>query len=448
MTTRPHSRSIIVVDDDEEVRESMRQTLQLEGFKVSTFASGAEVLANITRNWTGIVISDLRMPNMDGMSLLDRIIEIDHDIPVVLISAYADIPVATRAMRTGAYDFVEKTDDPERLLDVVRRAMEKRQLIIENRRLQQTIYVGSDLENRLVGQTQPMGILRQTVLDLANADVDVLIYGETGTGKEVVARCLHDNSSRAQSPFVALNCGALAEGMVESELFGHEAGAFTGAMKQRIGKIEYADGGTLFLDEVESMPAPLQVRLLRVLQERYLERVGGNTPINVDIRVITASKIDLKLAVDDSRFREDLYYRLNVASIVIPSLADRRADIPLLFRYFADLAAQRYRRPLPKIDDRLNSELMRQSWPGNVRELRNASERFVLGLLQESPGEYPARVETSLTDAMDAYECQTIEAALRANQGHIENTAEALGIPRKTLYLRMKKYSLVREDFH
>ncbi|MCP4391775.1 MAG: sigma-54-dependent Fis family transcriptional regulator, partial [Gammaproteobacteria bacterium] len=225
-----------------------------------------------------------------------------------------------------------------------------RQLVIENRRLQQALNVGSELDDRLVGQTQPMVNLRQIVSDLANADVDVLIYGETGTGKEVVARCLHENGLRAQHPFVALNCGALAENLIESELFGHEAGAFTGAVKQRIGKIEYADGGTLFLDEVESMPAHLQVRLLRVLQERCLERVGGNTPISVDIRVIAASKVDLKLAVDAGRFREDLYYRLNVANIAIPSLVDRRADIPLLFRYFADLAAQRYRRPLPKID--------------------------------------------------------------------------------------------------
>ncbi|MCP4392250.1 MAG: sigma-54-dependent Fis family transcriptional regulator, partial [Gammaproteobacteria bacterium] len=199
---------------------------------------------------------------------------------------------------------------------------------------------------------------------------------------------------------------------------------------------------------VESMPAHLQVRLLRVLQERCLERVGGNTPISVDIRVIAASKVDLKLAVDAGRFREDLYYRLNVANIAIPSLVDRRADIPLLFRYFADLAAQRYRRPLPKIDDRFNSELMRQSWPGNVRELRNAAERFVLGLFQESPEKPPAGVESPLAEAMDAFECQTIEAALRANDGHIENTARALGVPRKTLYLRMKKYSLAREDFH
>ncbi|MCP4981548.1 MAG: sigma-54-dependent Fis family transcriptional regulator [Gammaproteobacteria bacterium] len=448
MTGLSQQGSIIVVDDEAEVRESMRQTLELEGYTVSTFANAAEVLASITRSWAGIVISDLRMPNMDGMSLLDRIVEIDGDIPVILVSAYADIPVATRAIRTGAYDFVEKTDDPERLLDVVRRAMEKRQLVIENRCLQQALNVGSDLDNRLIGQTRIMVNLRQIVSDLANADVDVLIYGETGTGKEVVARCLHENGLRAQYPFVALNCGALAESLIESELFGHEAGAFTGAVKQRIGKIEYADGGTLFLDEVESMPAHLQVRLLRVLQERCLERVGGNTPINVDIRVITASKVDLKLAVDAGRFREDLYYRLNVASIAIPSLAERRADIPLLFRYFSDLAAQRYRRPLPKIDDRLNSELMRQPWPGNVRELRNAAERFVLGLFQEYPEKRPAAVESPLAEAMDAFECQTIEAALQANDGHIENTARALGVPRKTLYLRMKKYSLAREDFH
>ncbi|MCP4432219.1 MAG: sigma-54-dependent Fis family transcriptional regulator [Gammaproteobacteria bacterium] len=447
MDNPAHQGRVIVVDDEAEVRHSTAQTLELESYSVSSYADAAEALGVINRSWSGIIISDVRMPKMDGIEFLDRIIEIDADIPVVMVSAYADIPVAIKAIQRGAYDFVEKADDPDRLLEVVRRASEKRHLVMENRRLQQALDAGNDLESRLIGQTSVMVDLRNTVSMLANTDVDVLIYGETGVGKEIVARCLHDTGTRADRSFVALNCGALTESVIESELFGHEIGAFTGAVKQRIGKIEYADGGTLFLDEVESMPMHLQVKLLRVLQERNLERLGGNTTINVDLRVVAASKVDLRRSADEGRFREDLYYRLKVASISVPSLSHRREDIPLLFRYFCGVAAQRFRRPLPMITDACNTQLMLRTWPGNVRELRNVAECFVLGLYPEPSLPHSAHENNSLTDSVDNFERQTIEAALRAHGGRIENTALALGIPRKTLYLRMKKYALDRDDF-
>ena len=285
--------------------------------------------------------------------------------------------------------------------------------------------------------------IRQSVLQLAQLDVDLIINGATGTGKEVVARCLHDFSSRAKQPFVALNCGALAESMIESELFGHEAGAFTGAQKRRVGKFEYANGGTIFLDEVESMPPHLQVRLLRVVQERCLERVGGNQLIPLDVRIIAASKLDLRLAADAGSFREDLYYRLNVTSINLPAMADRKADVALLFRHFSELAAQKYNLPCPPLEPQLLHQLQTRSWHGNVREISNEAERWVLGLSFNHPGSMPSKpIEGGLDEQVDQFEKVIIETALLQNQGHLEQTAAALNIPRKKLYLRMKKHQI------
>jgi two-component system C4-dicarboxylate transport response regulator DctD len=295
-----------------------------------------------------------------------------------------------------------------------------------------------------------MMTLRQITLDLADTDVDVLILGETGTGKELVARCLHDFGSRRKSRFVALNCGALPESVIESELFGHEAGAFTGATKQRIGKIEYAEGGTLFLDEVESMPPAIQVRLLRVLQERKIERLGGNDSIAVDIRVIAATKESLLDLSTDGSFREDLYYRLHVASLSLPPLRDRPEDIPLLFSLFVENASERFRRPLPELDDTMMRYLLAQSWAGNVRELRNVAERFVLGMPVSGAHDSTPQNQKEpgvLTDKVSAFERETIRAAMIRNSGRVGKTAEALGIPRKRLYLRMQKYGLDPDQF-
>jgi two-component system, NtrC family, C4-dicarboxylate transport response regulator DctD len=443
--------SVIFIDDEEDVRLSGQQTLEIEGFETTALDRAETALDHVTAAWPGVVVTDVKMPGMGGMELLDRITRIDPDLPVVLITGHGDIPLAVDAMRTGAYDFIEKPADPEYLIDVVRRALEKRRLIIENRALRLKLDAAGEMEQRIIGATQIMDKLRITVADLANTEVDILIVGETGTGKELVARCLHDFGSRREGRFVALNCGALPESTIESELFGHEAGAFTSANKRRIGKIEYAEGGTLFLDEIESMPPAVQVRLLRVLQERTIERLGGNDPIPVDIRVIAASKLDLRNVASDGNFREDLYYRLHVASVAIPALRERAADIPFLFEQFAATAGARFRRSVPEINVEKMNELSARPWPGNVRELKNAAERFVLGM-SASQADGTATLQTndstlSLSSLVAAFERKTIIAALRENAGRVGKTAEALRLPRKTLYLRMQKHGLERDDF-
>jgi len=442
---------VIFIDDEEEVRLSGAQTLEIEGFEVIALDGAEAALDHVTVAWPGVVVSDVKMPGMDGLQLLDRIASIDADMPVVLITGHGDVPLAVDAMRAGAYDFVEKPANPAYLIDVVRRALEKRRLVLENRALRLELDAAGEMERQIIGATPAMTALRRTVADLADTNVDVLIVGETGTGKELVARCLHDFGSRREQRFVALNCGALPETVIESELFGHEAGAFTGASKRRIGKIEYAAGGTLFLDEIESMPPAIQVRLLRVLQERTIERLGGNDPIGVDIRVIAAAKTDLREAADAGSFREDLYYRLHVASIALPALRDRLEDIPVLFQRFAEAAGERFRRPVPAIDMEKIRELKARSWAGNVRELKNAAERFVLGMSASQGGGMPGPAnlptEASLTDQVAAFERSTIAAALRQNDGRVGKTAEFLGIPRKTLYLRMQKHGLAHDDF-
>lgn len=442
---------IILIDDEDEVRLSVLQTLELEGFNVSAFSAGDEALKHITPSWPGIVVTDLKMPRMDGLGVLKGVMNIDPSVPVVIVTAHGDIPIAVQAMRDGAYDFMEKTADPEHLVGIARRALDMRKLVLENRDLRRELDSSGEMELQIIGKTPAMENLRKLVLNLADTDVDVLLVGETGTGKEVAARCLHDFGARGKKPFVALNCGALAESVIESELFGHEAGAFTGANKRRIGKIEYAAGGTLFLDEIESMPASVQVRMLRVLQERTLERVGGNNPIPVDVRVVAASKIDLREAATAGTFREDLLYRLQVAQVALPPLRDRIEDAPLLFRHFVDAAAVRYRRPAPNIGEDKLQELMVHTWPGNVRELRNAAERFVLGL--NDPNEVGAPMcegdagSLTLSERLACFERATISSALREHGGRVSQTAAALGLPRKTLYLRMQKYGLNREDF-
>lgn len=443
---------VMLVDDEEEVRLSVAQTLELSGFDVETYSNAEDALRNLAPGWPGIVITDLKMPRVDGHAFLKRIMTIDRDLPVIILTAHGDIPIAVRTIRDGAYDFMEKSAEPDYLISIIYRALEKRSLVLENRGLRRELGSARELESRLVGKSGAMEKLRNLVMNLADTDVDVLLLGDTGTGKEVTARCLHDFGRRGKHPFVALNCGALAESVIESELFGHEAGAFTGANKRRIGKIEYAEGGTLFLDEIESMPANMQVRLLRVLQERALERVGGNETVHVDIRVIAASKIDLREAVADGAFREDLQYRLQVAQIMLAPLRNRIEDVPLLFRNFVDEAALRYRRPVPDLDQATLQGLMARSWPGNVRELRNAAERFVLGLndpddIEEANSGDGATPTQSLQDQMESFERDTIARALEQHSGQIGVTADALGLPRKTLYLRMQKYGLRRDDF-
>jgi len=441
---------VMVIDDEQIVRQAVMQTLELEGYLVSGYEDPREAIARCSSAWDGVIICDLRMDIMDGIEVLQRVLAIDADIPVIMFSAHADIATAIKAIRLGAYDFLEKTDDPEQQLNRVERAWKKRQLVLENRRLKQQIQGHHQINDRLAGQSASIKQLRQTVLQLAQVDVDIIVMGDTGTGKEVVAKSLHDFSAREKQPFVALNCGALAESVMESELFGHEAGAFTGAVKKRIGKIEFANGGTLFLDEIESMPASLQVKLLRVLQERCLQRVGGNTDVKVDIRVVAASKIDLLLAAHSGEFREDLYYRLNVARIDIPNLAHRTEDIGLLFNHFVEQSAEQYDQEVRQVPFTLLQQLKSHPWPGNVRELRNAAQRWAIGLplnIQGASFPQEAMPADDLETNLASYERELISKALSEHRGHIERSAKALGIPRKKLYLRMKKHQLERRDF-
>ncbi len=442
------SNQVIIIDDEAIVRDAMLQTLQLEGIQAQAFEDPNKAIALCTMSWLGVVVCDVRMDIMDGIEVLKQILDIDHEIPVIMFSGHADVAVAIQAIRIGAYDYLEKTSDPEEHINSVQRALKKRKLIVENRRLHKVIDGQHTIESRLIGQNPKIQKLRETILQLAQIDIDLIINGATGSGKEVAARCLHEFSSRAKKPFVALNCGALSESIIESELFGHEAGAFTGALKQRIGKIEYANGGTLFLDEIESMPMSLQVQMLRVLQERVIQRLGGNIDIPVDIRVVTASKVNLRVASENGTFREDLYYRLNVASIDIPVLNQRKDDIPLLFKHFVDQARQRTQGMEKEITKNLLYQLSIKDWPGNIRELRNVAERWYLGL----PLNYDSDIidEThneSLEDNMNSFERAFIINALNKYNGHVENTAKALFIPRKKLYLRMKKHGLDRTEF-
>jgi len=448
------SQPIIFIDDEEHIRLANRQTLELAGYAVTCLETAEAALPRITDDWPGVVVSDIRLPGMDGMALLDRLRAVDPDLPVILITGHGDIAMAVQAIRAGAYDFIEKPFAAETLTEVVRRAFEKRALTLENRELRQELEAERHPGPRIIGSTPVMQRLRATIAHIADTDADVLVLGETGTGKELVARSLHELSGRRTRNFVPINCGAIPDNLIESELFGHEAGAFTDARERRIGKFEHASGGTLFLDEIESMPLTLQVRMLRVLQERVVERLGGNEPIAVNLRVVAATKADLRRAGDEGRFREDLYYRLNVVTIEIPPLRDRREDIPLLLHHFLLVAGARYGREVQAPAGEHLAALMAYDWPGNVRELRNLAERYLL--LGESCGyDLTALLHGAPTDAgpmtlpeqVECFERQLIEQALAASRGRLKDVMDRLRIPRKTLYDKMRRHGLDKADY-
>ncbi|NVK34227.1 MAG: sigma-54-dependent Fis family transcriptional regulator [Rhodobacteraceae bacterium] len=435
---------VLLIDDETDLRETLSQGLELHGHSVLSTGEPHEALERIGRDFYGVLVCDIRMPGSDGFDVLRRALEIDPALPVVLITGHGDVPLAVEAMRAGAYDFMEKPFSVSSLASVVERALDRRRLVLENRRLREELADRTGLESRLVGRAPSMEKLRSTVLALAATNADVLILGETGSGKEVVARALHDEGPRKDKPFVALNCGALPAEIIESELFGHEKGAFTGASGQRIGKLEHAHGGTVFLDEIESMPLELQVKLLRVIENRCIERLGSNISIPLDVRFIAATKDDLEAAGREGRFRLDLFYRLNVVSVSIPPLRERLEDIPLLFQHLVIEARARYRREIPDISNDYLTNLMARDWHGNVRELRNVADRFVLGLEGVSAGE--AGASSSLFEQVAAYEKALIVAELKRNDGSIKATYETLGVSRKALYEKMRKYGLGRDD--
>lgn len=447
--TRTTALQVAFVDDDEDLRLANVQALEIAGLDALPFSGAAPLLERLTPDFAGIVVSDVRMPGLDGIALFRRIRAVDADIPVVLISGHADIPMAVEAMSEGAYDFLAKPYPIARLVETVRRALEKRALVLENRRLR-ALAEGGEAESALVGETPAMVRLRQTIRDLADVDVDVLVLGETGSGKEVVASLLHRLSRRRRArPFVALNCGALPDTVIESELFGYEPGAFTGAQKKRVGRIEHSSGGTLFLDELESMPMAAQVKLLRVLETREIAPLGSNELRRVDLRVVAATKLDLGEPANRRAFRDDLYYRLNVVTLRIPPLRERRRDVPLLFAHFLARAAEKHGRPSPKLDRAVERHLVESDWPGNVRELVHFAERVALGLaeparpLAAAPGDAPL----SLPERLAAIEANLIREALEAHQGDVRATLQTLGIPRKTFYDKLTRYGIERAAY-
>ncbi|MEO1423169.1 MAG: sigma-54 dependent transcriptional regulator [Pseudomonadota bacterium] len=439
--------TVYLVDDEEDIRLAIGQSLELHGLDVRTFATGPDMLAALDGDGgeVGAVISDIRMPGMDGLSLLRETLARDADLPLVLITGHGDVPLAVEALKAGAEDFIEKPFETARLTDAIDRAIRHRQLILENRLLKAELAARAALDRTLIGRAQVMVDLRARLERLAETETDVLVTGETGTGKELAARALHTLSPRADRPFVTLNISALSEGSIESELFGHEAGAFPGAIKARAGKFEHARGGTLFLDAIDAISPALQAKLLRVIEDRQVTRLGSNSPIELDVRFLAASRSDLLQRVADGAFRPDLYYRLAVATVDLPPLRAHKEDIPALFHHFVRAAAHRYDCPVPDISAPLLADLSQKTWPGNVRELRNVADRIVLGIHAEEGSAQPPGLR--LPDRVDAYERQLIETELASNQGHITATYEGLGISRKTLYDKMQKYGLSRADF-
>jgi len=446
--------TVLLVDDEPMVRAAIAQCLQLEDFDVLEYASIKGVIEQISIDWPGVIVSDINLPGQNGLALFEQVKQIDESIPVIFITGHGDINMAVSAMRDGAYDFIAKPFSNDDFLDVVRHATEKRKLTLENRKLRQELQAQNAPGPRIIGNTASVHRLRQTLVNIADTSADILILGETGTGKELVARYLHEHSGRQGNSFVAINCGAVPESIMESELFGHERGAFTDAKTKRIGKLEHANGGTLFLDEIESMPMSMQIRLLRVLEERRLERLGSNESIDLDLRILAATKVDLKQLSETGTFREDLYYRLNVMRVDIPALRERTEDIPLLWQHFCLVANAQYKREFEPVNASRMHSLISYEWPGNVRELRNLAERYVLmgaSCIFEFDKIIPTNEHNpgvmTLPEQMERFEKTLIEQELTNQKGCIKDTMNALGLPRKTLYDKMQKYSLDK-DFY
>jgi len=440
----PRLDAVALIEDDDDFRTALVERLELDNLKVRAFRTAEAALAEIDADFAGVIVTDLRMPGMDGRQVLSRLQALDSALPVILITGHGDIAEAVAAMNAGAYDFVAKPFAFERLRESLKRALEKRALVLDNRRLT-ALSSEAGLELPLLGESQAIRRLRATIAQIADARMDVLIEGETGSGKEAVARALHYNGRRRLQPFVAVNCGALPEGLIESELFGHELGAFAGAMRRRVGHVERAHNGTLFLDAVDTMPLSVQVKMLRVLEEREIHPVGADAPRVVDLRVLASSTGDLNEAVVQGRVRDDLYYRLNAVRLRMPPLKERREDIPLLF---ASLLARAQIGPdgiAPAVTDEIRSRLLESPWPGNIRELAHFAQRFALGLESRDAG--TSEPESGLAERVACFEGRILQDTLEALGGDIAETLARLKIPRKTLYDKLKRHGLKPADF-
>jgi DNA-binding NtrC family response regulator len=449
---------LLIVDDDQGTLASLSRAFALEGYTTLTATSASRALDKLQEEPVDAVLSDVVMPEMDGLQFLSRIKERSPDVPVILMSGQATVETAVKATRMGALDFVEKPVGLERLLLTLRNALRLDRLERENRELQH--YWKDELS--LIGDSGPMSSLRALIERAAPSDLPILILGENGTGKELVARAIHELSPRRTQPFLKMNCAAVPAELVESELFGHEKGAFSGALAQRRGRFEQADGGTLFLDEIGDMPAAMQAKLLRVLQGGELSRVGGSGEIKVDVRVISATNRDIDTLLGDGRFREDLYYRINTLTLKVPALRERPGDVPALAGHFAAAACRRNAWKPRQFSTEALELLRQQPWKGNVRELRNVVERALIltaadpilpqDLRTALPAAAPARpgaipVEGTLRDLVDAHERDVIRERLRALGGHVTNAARSLGLERSHLYKKCKQLGVdIRED--
>jgi two-component system response regulator HydG len=439
--------SILVVDDDAAHRTMLATLLGSWGYPVTEADDGGRAVEAVRQQAFDLILMDVRMIEMSGIEALERIKTINPAISVVLMTAYASVETAVEAIRKGAYDYLTKPLDFDKLRLTMQRAMEHLRLQAENRQLKADL--GRDLNRaHIIGHSPAMGALLETVAQVAPTEATVLITGESGTGKELVAAAIHDNSLRRRGPLIKINCAAITETLLESELFGHEKGAFTGADRRKEGRIVQAHGGSLFLDEVGEMPLTMQVKLLRAIQEREVVRVGGQAPVAVDVRIIAATNRDLAQMISDGAFRQDLYYRLNVVGLHIPPLRERTADIPLLAAHFLKHFAEKNRKPIQGFTPAAMARLIRHAWPGNVRELANAVERAVVlsrgAYLDEAdflePTGPPPETTPLPEGPLSALERQAILRTLKATGGNKSEAARRLGITRKTLHQKLKQY--------
>jgi len=439
--------TILIVDDEVAVRDALRHWFEKDGFHAESAANAVEALRKLAERSWDVILLDIKMPHIDGMELQRRIMEVDANAVIIMITAYASVDTAVEAMKQGAFDYVMKPIDPDDLSRLVRKAIEHRRLKTENVRLREHIeeLAGTD---DLIGESEEMRTVIEQIKTVAETDVTVLIRGESGTGKELVARMIHARSARRHLPIVPVNCGALTESLLESELFGHEKGAFTGAMYRHKGKLEMANGGTLFLDEVGTIAQKTQVDLLRVLETKQFTRLGGNQIITVQFRVMCATNQDLEQLVREGTFREDLYYRLNVFEIRVPPLRERRSDIPRLARHFVEKYVLALKKGERRLSDDAMEALMNHEWPGNVRELENAIERAVVvsKTKEIQRDDLPFQLNHARRrpdgDSLAALERAHIIDILEQNNWNITRSAQVLGIDRVTLYNKIKKYDL------
>jgi len=443
--------NILIVDDEFSVRDSLCSWFQKDGYRCVVAENATTALRALEQQRFDVALFDIKMPGMDGIALQERVHGIDPQLAVIMITAFASVETAVQALKHGAFDYVTKPIDPDELSHLVQRALEQRRLREENAQLRGTIDEMIGEPETMIGESAAMQQVMALVADVARTEATVLIRGESGTGKELVARAIHARSARRYFPIIPVNCGSLPEELLESELFGHEKGAFTGARQRRKGRIEMADGGTLFLDEIGAIPLRMQIDLLRVLETHEYTRVGGSRPAKSDFRVVCATNEDLEQAVAEGRFREDFYYRINVFPIDLPPLRQRRGDITLLARHFVARFARQMDKRIVEIEPAALEQLERWDWPGNVRELSNAIERaMVVGIpprirLQDLPLRRSLAPPPPRDESLAEVEKRHVAGVLERTGWNITRAAEILGVDRVTVYNKIKKYGLDRQ---